>query len=311
MSQAPSDLPWPDALLAAAAELYQAGATAVWLFGSRAGGAATDRLSDVDLAVEGLADGDAAVRASRRLRGRVDIIRMEAAPPALRYGILRRRRLVPRVALDPGTARPRPPLPDSLAGLRTRAVAEAIREIRPRSVIDLGCGAGWLLGELAADEGLERLTGVDFNAASLAVAKQRIGAALGPRPAKRVDLRHGLITCRDPLFPDHDAAAAIEVIEHFEPPQLRAFADTLFGHMRPLRAALTTPNVEYNAVWSRHRAPRRRHPDHRFEWSRAQFSEWAEGVARSYGYRIDMRPVGTVHPDRGSPTQLAVFDLDG
>ena len=48
---------WVADVRRAAAILYDAGAAAVWLFGSRAGARAADRLSDFDLAVEGLPNG--------------------------------------------------------------------------------------------------------------------------------------------------------------------------------------------------------------------------------------------------------------
>jgi hypothetical protein len=35
-----------------------------------------------------------------------------------------------------------------------------------------------------------------------------------------------------------------------------------------------------------------RHPDHRFEWTRAQFRAWAGRVADRYGYRARFLPVG-------------------
>jgi len=50
-----------------------------------------------------------------------------------------------------------------------------------------------------------------------------------------------------------------------------------------------------------------RHPDHRFEWTRAQFRAWAAGVADRYGYRARFLPVGPEDPRDGPPTQLAVF----
>ena len=52
---------------------------------------------------------------------------------------------------------------------------------------------------------------------------------------------------------------------------------------------------------------RLRHRDHRFEWTRAEFAEWAEGVAARNGYRVRCVPVGTDDPEVGAPTQLAVF----
>ena len=52
---------------------------------------------------------------------------------------------------------------------------------------------------------------------------------------------------------------------------------------------------------------RLRHPDHRFEWTRAEFAAWAERVASAYGYGVEFRPVGEPDPDAGPPTQLALF----
>jgi predicted nucleotidyltransferase len=307
--------PWADAVYRAAAVLYGAGATAVWLFGSRARehARAADRLSDFDLAVAGLPVRSVAIaRASREFPARADIVCVESAPAPLRSEILQDRILVPRVdGLAYGDSRPRTQLPDTLAGARIRAVAALIREVTPRSMIDFGCGQGWLLAELAADAGIERLTGVDFERHALHGAGRRISAAAGPALYARVALREGLLTHRDPTYLRHDAAAAVEVIEHLEAPQLEAFAAVLFAFVRPARAVLTTPNAEYNAVWVTRRERGRRCSDHRFEWSRAQFSDWAERIAIVHGYSVRIAPVGSMHRTLGSPTQLAVFDRRG
>ena len=37
-----------------------------------------------------------------------------------------------------------------------------------------------------------------------------------------------------------------------------------------------------------------RHKDHRFEWTRAQFEAWAQGVAARFGYNVRFGPVGNV-----------------
>jgi hypothetical protein len=52
-----------------------------------------------------------------------------------------------------------------------------------------------------------------------------------------------------------------------------------------------------------------RHPDHRFEWTRDEFHQWATRVSGLYGYSVEFRPVGAVDPDVGPPTQLALFKL--
>src|SRR5262249_26037431 len=159
-----------------------------------------------DLGVEGLV-GKAQVihRAAQELWGKVDIVVLESATPALRWEIARNRVFVPRVDRAGTTSRRRPPLPDSLAGMRTRAVSDRIREFSARSVIDFGCGHGWLLAQLAADGRYTRLTGVDFDAAVLAAARTRLARAIGTDWRRMVELREALITCRDTAFLGHEA----------------------------------------------------------------------------------------------------------
>ncbi len=299
---------WTDAVIRAAAALYDTGAKAVWLFGSRARNQTAGHLSDIDLAVEGLPDGTEVIkRLVRELPRRVDIVRLESATPDMRWAIMRDRVYVPCISSTGANAALRAPLPKSLAGERTYAVAERIREIVPKSVIDFGCGEGWLLSELAADDQYTRLTGVDFDADALVSARGRIARASGPGWNKKVELLHGLVTHRNSTFLGHDVASAIEVIEHLEPPQLKAFVRVVFEFVRPDCVIITTPNREYNVLWVMRRPLGFRHPDHRFEWSRAEFTEWVREVAISHGYQPCVESVGPVHPVYGAPTQLAVF----
>lgn len=70
---------------------------------------------------------------------------------------------------------------------------------------------------------------------------------------------------------------------------------------------MTTPNAEYNVRFPGLPAGQFRHPDHRFEWTRAEFRAWAQEVAQRYGYAVEFRPVGPDDPEVGPPTQLALF----
>lgn len=72
---------------------------------------------------------------------------------------------------------------------------------------------------------------------------------------------------------------------------------------------MTTPNVEYNVRWESLPAGHARHGDHRFEWTREQFGQWARAVAERHGYDVGFRPVGPDDPEVGPPTQMAVFTL--
>jgi hypothetical protein len=68
---------------------------------------------------------------------------------------------------------------------------------------------------------------------------------------------------------------------------------------------VTTPNREYNALYEV--LTELRHPDHRFEWDRAQFAAWSDRVASAHGYAVVRRGVGDLDEVLGTPTQMAVF----
>ena len=74
----------------------------------------------------------------------------------------------------------------------------------------------------------------------------------------------------------------------------------VFGAAQPGAVLVTTPNGEYNVRYEG--LAGMRHPDHRFEWTRAEFAAWADRVAATYGYTVERRGIGEVdeaarHPD--------------
>jgi hypothetical protein len=81
----------------------------------------------------------------------------------------------------------------------------------------------------------------------------------------------------------------------------------VFEHARPTTVIVTTPNFDYNAKFPGLPAGRFRHPDHRFEWTRAEFAEWAGGIAERQSYTVRFAPVGEVDPELGAPTQMGIF----
>ena len=112
---------------------------------------------------------------------------------------------------------------------------------------------------------------------------------------------------RDRRLKGFDAAAAVEVIEHFDPPRLSAFELVLFEFVRPGTIVITTPNREYNVRWENVGAERFPHADHRFEWTRSEFQFWAEGIARRFGYSVKFVPIGPNGHELGPPIQIGVF----
>lgn len=178
-----------------------------------------------------------------------------------------------------------------------------------RSVIDLGCGEGRLLAELTRDARFERVLGVDVSSANLDRAERRL--RLDRLPAHRrkdVGLVQGSLVYRDDRFCGFDAASLVEVIEHVDPTRLPSLERVVFGHAKPGRVIVTTPNAEYNVCWATLPAGRLRHRDHRFEWTRAEFEGWGTRVAERFGYGVRFDGIGPMDPEVGAPTQLAVFD---
>jgi 3' terminal RNA ribose 2'-O-methyltransferase Hen1 len=201
--------------------------------------------------------------------------------------------------------------PISLQDQRLGAVTALLRAGGASRVIDLGCGAGSLLRELVKDRQFDKLVGMDVTIRSLEAARRRLKIdRMPPAQAERLQLLHGSLTYRDKRLEGFDAATVVEVVEHLDPPRLSAFERVLFEFARPRMVVLTTPNREYNVTWETLPAGKFRHPDHRFEWTRAEFRAWADGVAARFGYRVRYLGVGPEHPEFGPPTQVGVFEHD-
>jgi 3' terminal RNA ribose 2'-O-methyltransferase Hen1 len=150
---------------------------------------------------------------------------------------------------------------------------------------------------------------MDVSIRSLESARDRLKPdRLPERQAARLKLLHGSLTYRDRRLEGFDAAAVVEVVEHLDPPRLSAFERVLFEFARPGTVVLTTPNREYNVSWENVGAEKLRHPDHRFEWTRQEFHDWAKGVAGRFGYSVRFLSVGPADGALGPPTQMGVFD---
>ncbi|XVQ08906.1 3' terminal RNA ribose 2'-O-methyltransferase Hen1 [Spirillospora sp. CA-255316] len=217
-------------------------------------------------------------------------------------------------AAEPGASGPEaetegaaaPPVP--LAERRMRAVLETLHTERAARVIDLGCGTGKLVARLKQDRRFEKITGVDVSYRAVEIAHRRgLPDPSGPDRPPRVEILQSALTYTDERFRGYDAAVLMEVIEHVDPPRLGAVERVVFGDARPGVVVVTTPNVEYNVRYEGLAPGATRHPDHRFEWTRAEFREWSDRVAAAFGYRVRYVPVGDDDPEVGAPTQMGVF----
>ncbi len=200
--------------------------------------------------------------------------------------------------------------PLRLHDIRLDAVADALRQKNVKSVLDLGCGEGKLISRLTKERGIDRIVGVDPSVRTLETAhrKLRLHQAVDAM-SERVTLQMGSLTYGDRRWKGFDAATLVEVIEHIEPHRLSALVMSLFADARPNMVVITTPNREYNVLFETMKENQLRHPDHRFEWTRAEFEEWATHVADEHGYTAEFAALGPVDEIHGGPSQMAIFTL--
>ncbi|XP_069592165.1 small RNA 2'-O-methyltransferase [Ranitomeya imitator] len=196
---------------------------------------------------------------------------------------------------------------------RYEFVKAYIEAHKPKKVADLGCSECTLLHKLKFWDYIEELVGVDIDEDIL----RRKGHTLTPLPfhyldplerALSVTLYHGSVTEKDPALLGFDLITCIELIEHLETKDLEQFQDVLFGFMAPKAVVISTPNVEFNVLFSE--KTRFRHPDHKFEWSRKEFQSWAMKISRQYNYMVEFTGVGEAEPetkDVGYCSQIGIF----
>lgn len=207
-------------------------------------------------------------------------------------------RLAPEEALE---------APTRLNDVRLDTMHAKLKELGAWRVADLGCGEGKLLQRLAQDRKFVRLFGLDASVRELEKASRRLKLERAGAPVERITLLHGALTYRDARWRDVDAACLVEVIEHLDAERLPVLEAVVFGHAKPRFVIVTTPNVEHNALFAGMAPGAFRHPDHRFEWTRAEFQAWAQGVCERHGYAVEFGPIGAEDPAHGPPTQMAAF----
>jgi SAM-dependent methyltransferase len=185
-------------------------------------------------------------------------------------------------------------LSTTLHRARFAAVLAVLHESAARTVLDLGCGDGELLLALAAEPAIDRVVGIDIDASALAELRRALARCQASYTAP--DLR----------LAGFAAAVMVETLEHVAPGRLAAVEHAVFRGLAPGLVVVTTPNADFNPLLGVP-AHRFRHPDHRFEWGRARFAAWVEGVASRHGYAVTITDLGGRHPTLGGPSQMAVF----
>ncbi|CAG8557016.1 17376_t:CDS:2 [Funneliformis caledonium] len=205
---------------------------------------------------------------------------------------------------------------------RRRFVVETLQNNEITSVFDFGCGEGALLSFLiqpSEKAPITQLAGVDISHETLKTTVMDCSPWRYDHEFLRltpltVDIYQGSIDVADQRLLGFDALICMEVIEHVDPPVLNKFFDIVFGTYKPKIVIISTPNVEFNVYFPqlKYGTPEAtlRIEDHRFEWTRREFQEWANSGAEKYNYSVEFTGVGTIKdgdPAIGTATQIAIF----
>jgi len=198
-------------------------------------------------------------------------------------------------------------MPTSLHDDRLNLVLQTLRDHGAAKVLDLGCGDGPLLAALAGDDFFEQITGLDISRPALEACRRALSRL---SLDDRVTLLNDSFAVANPGLQGFDAAVLLETIEHIPPDRLSGVERAVFNSYRPRLVLITTPNQECNELLGvpSHRL---RHPGHEFEWTRAKFQSWSNGVAGRNGYGVEFSGIGWSHPAFGSPSQTALFARQG
>ncbi|XP_015606108.1 uncharacterized protein LOC107272936 [Cephus cinctus] len=183
-----------------------------------------------------------------------------------------------------------------------------------RKVVDFGCAELAFSVYLKNTPGIQEILHVDIDKEILNTYKHRVEPLHADFLHTRsipltIRLYEGSVTHADRKLENCDAVICIELIEHLYPDTLMDFPYNVFGYIKPRVVVVTTPNADFNVLFDNFSGFR--HPDHKFEWSREQFRDWAENIVARYpNYEVTIQgigdgPAGTEHC--GSCSQMAVF----
>lgn len=220
----------------------------------------------------------------------------------------------------------------SLSKQRVEYAVRHICQSSALSLVDFGCGSGSLLDSLLEFRtSLEKIVGVDISQRSLTRAAKILHLKLNKNPdlelpckgIKFASLYEGSIISYDSRLCNFDIATCLEVIEHMQEADASLFGDVVLGSFCPKILILSTPNYEYNSILQKSSTESQeadpdeknqlqsckfRNHDHKFEWTRKQFSDWATDLATRHDYSVEFSGVGGVADvEPGFASQIAVF----
>ncbi|XP_058059999.1 uncharacterized protein LOC131210697 [Anopheles bellator] len=185
-----------------------------------------------------------------------------------------------------------------------------------KKIVEFGCAEMKFFRLLRSLSAVEKLLEVDIDGRLLRQCQHLVRPLLADYIAPRaspftVEVWRGDISVAHNCLQGTDVVIGIEIIEHLHQPVLDKVPENVFGFIKPKVALFSTPNAEYNVLFDSLLPNGFRHDDHKFEWTRAQFQEWASDICSRYpDYCVKYFGIGPPPLNSeavGYVSQLAVF----
>ena len=190
---------------------------------------------------------------------------------------------------------------ESLNQQRYEAIVEQVKYVAHKTVVDMGAGEGKLTALLSEIPTIQELIAVEPSASAIKKATKRLDElelAVIPK------IQWGSLFYVDESLSGKDVMILCEVIEHINEERLPKIMDMLLYTYAPTTLIITTPNAEYNNIYA---LEEMRHDDHRFEWTREQFTTWCHAMNRYGVYSLTFHGIGAHDVTYGTPTQMCIF----
>ncbi|KAL5012431.1 hypothetical protein ScPMuIL_010982 [Solemya velum] len=192
-------------------------------------------------------------------------------------------------------------------------IHDVLTKYQVKSVVDFGSAECKITSHLKHVKSVERIALVDQDLALIEQRRHSIKPRLHDFVYKRqsslfIQLFHGNATQLDQRIKDYEAATMVELIEHLFPEDLEGVRNMVFGQFQPRVVVITTPNSEYNVLFTDFSGMR--HSDHKFEWTRQEFQNWCNNTALEYDYSVEYSGIGDPPAESqhlGHCSQAAIF----
>lgn len=157
-------------------------------------------------------------------------------------------------------------------------IEQLVTEVRPESILDVGCGEGIMLTRLAKIINPQKIVGIDLSKPALAVAKKNIPTA------RLIQMDAMELAFADNSF---DLVLLLEVLEHLRDP-LQAIKEA--KRVTSKYCIFSVPDEPWFSLLSllagMHITRLGKHPEHRQFWS---FSRFAKLVAAHFSRTYPVR----------------------